>query len=75
VCEHTGGPQPTYRLEHGTLKIMAEFPVLKGEDAEEMVGMDNMERKQVRNWCHHQKRWLCRQARHKLYDLKATNYR
>ncbi|GAB4819036.1 hypothetical protein N2152v2_006082 [Parachlorella kessleri] len=45
VCEHTGGPQPTYRLEHGTMKILAEFPQPKGED-EEMGGMDNMERKQ-----------------------------
>jgi hypothetical protein len=46
VCEHTGGPQPTYRLEHGTLKIQAEFPAPKGDDAEEM-GMEAMERKQV----------------------------
>jgi hypothetical protein len=46
VCEHTGGPQPTYRLEHGTMKIQAEFPAPKGDD-EEMMGMESMERKQV----------------------------
>lgn len=34
VCEHTGGPQPTYRLEHGTMKIMAEFPKPKADDDE-----------------------------------------
>lgn len=34
VCEHTGGPQPTYRLEHSTLKIMAEFPRPKADDDE-----------------------------------------
>ncbi|EFN55020.1 hypothetical protein CHLNCDRAFT_134851 [Chlorella variabilis] len=44
VCEHTGGPQPTYRLEHGTMRIMAEFPQPKGED--EDMGVEAMERKQ-----------------------------
>lgn len=42
--EHTGAPQPTYRLLHGTLKIMAEFPQLKRLDDEGM--MDATERKQ-----------------------------
>lgn len=46
VDELTGAPQPTYRLEHGTMKIMAEFPVLKGLDGDEPSAMDAMERKQ-----------------------------
>lgn len=46
VCEHTGGPQPTFRLEHGSMKILAEFKAVKSEDAEE-AGMDSMEKKQV----------------------------
>lgn len=48
TCEHTGGPQPTYRLEHGTLKIMAEFPKPKDDDDEAMAAMEAVERKQVR---------------------------
>lgn len=32
TCELTGAAQPTYRLEHGTMKIMAEFPAPKGDD-------------------------------------------
>ena len=47
VCDHTGGPQPSYRLEHGTMKIMAEFPPPKDDD-EPMAGQaDALERKQV----------------------------
>jgi DNA-directed RNA polymerase II subunit RPB1 len=46
TCEHTGGPQPTYRLEHGTLKIMAEFPKPKDDDDEAMAAMEAVERKQ-----------------------------
>eukprot|EP00887_Chlorella_sp_A99_P002145 scaffold21.g2145.t1 len=46
VCEHTGAPQPSYRLEHGTLRILAEFPRLKASDDMEDVPLDNMERKQ-----------------------------
>jgi hypothetical protein len=45
VCEHTGGAQPTYRLEHGTLRIMAEFPLVKNDDEE--MAVENVERKQV----------------------------
>ena len=48
VCEHTGGPQPTYRLEHGTLRIMAEFPLVKNDDEE--MAVENVERKQVGGW-------------------------
>ncbi|PSC72236.1 DNA-directed RNA polymerase II subunit 1 [Micractinium conductrix] len=44
VCEHTGGPQPTYRLEHGTLRIMAEFPKPKGDEDEGMP-VETAERK------------------------------
>ncbi|KAL4452229.1 hypothetical protein ABPG75_007891 [Micractinium tetrahymenae] len=44
VCEHTGGPQPTYRLEHGTMKIMAEFPKPKADD-DEMAAEAVQERK------------------------------
>ena len=47
-CEHTGGPQPTYRLEHGTLKILAEFPAPKDGDDEEMAPAEAVERKQAR---------------------------
>lgn len=43
VCEHTGAPQPSYRLEHGTMKIMAEFPAPKGD--EEVMAAEVMERK------------------------------
>ncbi|KAG2453789.1 hypothetical protein HYH02_001998 [Chlamydomonas schloesseri] len=39
--EATGNPQPSYRLEG--LKIMAEFPKLKGDEEQEQ---DNVERKQ-----------------------------
>lgn len=46
VCEHTGGPQPTYRLEHGTMKIMAEFPKPKDDDDEGIAMMEAVERKQ-----------------------------
>ncbi len=41
--EATGNPQPSYRLEG--LKIMAEFPKIKGDEEQEQ---DNVERKQVR---------------------------
>ena len=40
--EATGNPQPSYRLDG--LKIMAEFPKLKGDEEQEQ---DNVERKQV----------------------------
>jgi DNA-directed RNA polymerase II subunit RPB1 len=46
VCEHTGAPQPAVRLEHGTLRIVAEFAKTRaGEDGEEGT-LDAMERKQ-----------------------------
>lgn len=50
TCEHTGGPQPTYRLEHGTLRIMAEFPQQKEEDEDVLGAGGAMERKQARGW-------------------------
>lgn len=40
--EATGNPQPSYRLDG--LKIMAEFPKIKGDEEQEQ---DNVERKQV----------------------------
>jgi DNA-directed RNA polymerase II subunit RPB1 len=43
--EETGAPQPIYRLEHGTMKIMAEFPLPKASANEEGM-LDAMERKQ-----------------------------
>lgn len=48
TCEHTGGPQPTYRLEHGTMRILAEFPQQKEEDEDVLGAGGAMERKQVR---------------------------
>lgn len=45
VCEHTGGAQPIYRIEHGTMKIMAEFPKPKASDMED-APLDAAERKQ-----------------------------
>ena len=45
-CEHTGAPQPTYRLESGTLKIMAEFPKPKASEADEGSALDAAEQKQ-----------------------------
>ncbi|KAK2079991.1 hypothetical protein QBZ16_002386 [Prototheca wickerhamii] len=45
VCEHTGGPQPVYRIESGALRIMAEFPAPRAADVE--AGMPEApERKQ-----------------------------
>jgi DNA-directed RNA polymerase II subunit RPB1 len=35
TCEATGAAQPTYRLEGGTMRIMAEFPKQRGGDGEE----------------------------------------
>lgn len=43
--EATGNPQPSYRLDG--LKIMAEFPKIKGDEEQEQ---DNVERKQVLQW-------------------------
>ena len=43
--EHTGAPQPIYRLEHGTMKIQAEFPLLRNTGDDEGL-LDAMERKQ-----------------------------
>ncbi len=42
VCEHTGGPQPQYRMDG--MRIMAEFPKPKDDDAAESVA--DVERKQ-----------------------------
>ena len=42
VCEHTGGPQPQYRMDG--MRIMAEFPKPKDDDALESVA--DVERKQ-----------------------------
>jgi DNA-directed RNA polymerase II subunit RPB1 len=46
VCEHTGGEQPTIRLEHGTLKIMAEFAKPKANVDGEEGALSALERKQ-----------------------------
>lgn len=59
VCEHTGGPQPTYRLEHGTMKILAEFPKPKADDddlAAEAVQESKMVSAQAAGW----QGWWCR---------------
>jgi DNA-directed RNA polymerase II subunit RPB1 len=44
--EVTGAPQPTYRLEYGTMKIMAEFPPGRQIDMDEGGTMDAAEQKQ-----------------------------
>lgn len=46
VCEHTGGPQPTYRLEPGTLRIMAEFPAPRQSDLDGGAAPEAPERRQ-----------------------------
>lgn len=46
VCEHTGGPQPIYRLESGTLRVLAEFPAPKASDLDGAPLLESMERKQ-----------------------------
>ena len=42
VCEHTGGPQPAYRVDG--MRIMAEFPKPKDDDG--MDSFADVERKQ-----------------------------
>ena len=42
VCEHTGGPQPAYRVDG--MRIMAEFPKPKDDDGTDSFA--DVERKQ-----------------------------
>lgn len=46
VCEHTGGPQPAYRVDG--MRIMAEFPKPKDDDG--MDSFADVERKQEVRW-------------------------
>jgi len=45
IDEVTGASQPSYRIVHGTMKIMAEFPQMKSAADDDGV-LDAMERKQ-----------------------------
>jgi len=46
VDEASGAPQPTYRLVQGTMKIMAEFPLIKSAEVDDEGTLDALERKQ-----------------------------